>query len=384
MQQDPEFPAAVEARPAGDRARWRILIRPKVAGFVGAAVLTLALVVSLLVWLRPDGPEDVVRAYLTAILDREVDEALRIAKAERPSGGAGSLLTATAISDGWAIGTTTAQNVSDDRAEVMVSLIDTGGGPAVDSPGYPGTFQLENSDDGWRITNPFVAVSFGPSPLWYVELGGVRTPREQPTSPGDPGPTYQVFPGIYRNSAAHSDLVTVTPERIHVPPGSDRLRHNRTLVVTEQGNRAFQRASDAFLDECLAAQAKPDQTCVFDVARGRYDTRYGYILISDVRTSSWTLVRRPAVNLPGPWAYSADNQMVFDGQVTIPGELRLTATGLTLDGGRRVSFTMACLVTDQSLVAGFRADGSMSTTWLPAPERKTEPSIVKRISLDCY
>jgi hypothetical protein len=384
LQQDPEFPAAVEARPTDDRARWRIPIRRKVAGLVGAAVLTLALVVGLLAWLRPDGPEDVVEAYLTAILDREVDEALRIAKTERPSGESGSLLTAMAISDGWGIGTTTAQNVSDDRAEVMVSLIDTGGGPAVDPTAYLGTFQLENSDDGWRITNPFVTVSFGPSPLWYVELGGLRLPREQPTSPGDPGPTYQVFPGIYRSHAAHSDLVTVTPERMRLVPGSDRFPNSPELVVTEQGNRAFQQASDAFLDECLAAQAKPDPGCVLDVARGHYDTRYGYVLTSDVRTSSWALVRRPAVNLPGPRAYSTDGLMVFDGQVTIPGELRLTATGPTLDGGRRVSFTMACLVTDQSLVAGFRADGSMSTTWLAAPERKTEPSIVKRISLDCY
>jgi hypothetical protein len=58
---------------------------------------------------------------------------------------------------------------------------------------------------------------------------------------------------------------------------------------------------------------------------------------------------------------------VLSGQVTIPGELRLTAIGLALDGRRPASFTMACLVMDARLVPGIKADGSMSTVWLAQP-----------------
>ena len=75
---------------------------------------------------------------------------------------------------------------------------------------------------------------------------------------------------------------------------------------------------------------------------------------------------------------------VFSGQVTVLGELRLTATGRAVAGGRPVTFTMACLVTDEGLAAGIKADGSMAVLRPVPPGRESHPSSQGRVTIVCY
>ena len=85
--------------------------------------------------------------------------------------------------------------------------------------------------------------------------------------------------------------MTVAPAKLFALPGRGGYPPGPELVatVTPPGNRFFQQASDAFLDDCLAAQAKPDKDCVLDLLGGYYRTPRGYVMKTDITASSWQL-----------------------------------------------------------------------------------------------
>jgi hypothetical protein len=134
------------------------------------------------------------------------------------------------------------------------------------------------------------------------------------------------------------------------------------------------------MDACVAEQTKARKECEFTNSyHQEYETTKGYVDADEVESAVWRIVRHPAVNLPGGLAVGEGGRFILTGQVTVPGELRLAATGRTLDG-ERITFNQTCLVSDTQLAAWIKTDGTMATVWKPRPDDGKIP----QIPLKCY
>jgi hypothetical protein len=249
---------------------------------------------------------------------------------------------------------------------VSVTLTDSSGRPTPFGWKPHGEFHLVKDRRGWRIDNPFIAVTFPESPLRYIDVNGVRAVRTATS-------TYQLFPGIYRTYIGGSDQVTITPGVVYAVPqayNSHVVAVDPTMAVTDRGTQRFQQAAKEYLDRCLAQQGKPDNSCEIAVFGDFYETSDVVVAPQDITSSTWTVVRYPTVNLPGGWIRDKDGAPQLAGQVAIPGELHVAATGKEIDG-KQASFQMTCLVVKEGIAARIGQDGSLAVTTVHAYPQKT-------------
>lgn len=362
----------------------RVVNRRRMLWAAGSAVAVVAGIVVYAVWPRADGPADVVRNYLAAIRAKDVDRALSVAGATRPDGAAGVLLTPAAIGDDWRADVGGTDRFGDDAtAEVDVNLTAAPGVPDV----WPGgdrwalRLALTERDGRWRIDQPLAELHFMTVPVRYLEVNGVRVDRSGADKDG--GPSYLAFPGMYTLYRDPGDLATVAPSRIVAWPGSGPTRvPAATVTVTGRGTAAFQQTVNAMVDHCVAVAAQPGGDCRFSNGDGLYRLRDSVADIHDVKTAAWTLRRYPVVNLPGTLVAAPDETPLLAGQVAVPGEVELTASGPDLDS-RAVTFTQTCLITDLGLRAAFAFDGTLTTSWSRPVRAQDTPPGRQSIAVTC-
>ena len=254
------------------------------------------------------------------------------------------------------------------------------------------TFKLRHRDGRWRIDNPFAKVTFANIPLWYLEVNKLRVARTSyPVATGSPratDPTYLMFPGLYLPYSGSSQVATVHSLPLAAVPGPD-IHYVPTVNLAGSLNAAAQRESDAFVDACLADVVAAGTRCGLAMPIGYYRNEAGYVEPAGIESASWQIIRHPKINFVGATA-PLDNGLVgFASQITVPGELRLTATGTTLNG-KRITFVQACLTRRTSgqnwgTTVGVNADHTTQVRWVnPQPLDNRKPTTAQWLQVDCH
>lgn len=155
------------------------------------------------------------------------------------------------------------------------------------------------------------------------------------------------------------------------------------VVPTRQAAEDYQRASDTFFDDCLAAESRGDQSCRLLLKYDSYfKTDTDVYMPAEVKERTWTVVRRPEVKLAGRHPSVGSGLDGFGGEVAVPGEVKLTAVGT--DDGKRTRFTTTCLVIGTGLAAGLTEDGALATQWSPIYSQLDLHDDLWWIPLDCF
>lgn len=344
--------AAATTAPAA--IQWRSRRTAVIAGVTAVVVLAAA---GLLVWqaMRP-GPDDVARQFFAAVRQRDVDKALSLVRtSDRPSGEEARFLTRDAIADGWRVTEVELDarfDEGDRTADVKAWVLM---GEIVEE----GTFRLVDTDDGWRMDDPFVTYTPDRSPLWYITVNDATVASEtfDPWALQQP---YQLFPGVYRFGRATSDLVHTTADRVTMLPGLYRRGDSPEIAATAKALPAVQQVVDAHIDDCAKRTTTTNSGCPFGIDLFDEELSLGDTYVTAIADVRWKVLRYPTVALKphplGHFVITADKQ---------PGVVQLTATGLDWEG-RRIPFTTQCAVTEVPLVAGLTTDGAMSVV----PPRK--------------
>jgi hypothetical protein len=218
------------------------------------AVLALAGTAVTARWLhtqrQAEAPVEAVRAFLEAVHAADVDAALAMT-ADEPS-GATDLLVPEALSDDWTIGDLILHSWSSfgDTAQVAATII----GP--EDAELSASLSLEQTDDGWKVTDPYTTLSVSWVPLPYLEVNG----HNIPVDPEQGNHEFAVLPGVYR-------LYENPPELLaHEGAPVMALGHNWSEVEDDEaprsafdGFKAAEGTEDrlneqvkSYLDECIA------------------------------------------------------------------------------------------------------------------------------------
>lgn len=356
LRDDREIPAS------GHRGSGRSRSRSRYAAVLGV-VVCVAVVAGVALWFvsRPTGPEAVVRDYLNAVRERDPDRALRVAGVSRPAGEKGALLTAAAIDNRWTVGRVIAGPTriegGIEKAAVKYSLRYSGGGlgegiepgdeVVIDDGVTLATFRLTRKDGRWRIENPLVELRFANSPLWYIEVNGVKIRLTGWKPEGGGRRFFPVFPGRYTLYRDESHYVRIDPEEMYVIPDgasppvfvSPHMRAGMVLV------QMFQKAADDLVSGCVADSSRGVAGgCVLRPASGHHRTPEGVVAHSDLRDVRWEIVRMPTTDLTESRTTTLRNGLLaFSGRAQRPGELRLRARMPGPDG-KPVAFVRTCLI----------------------------------------
>ncbi|WP_329519244.1 hypothetical protein [Spirillospora sp. NBC_01491] len=324
------------------RRRWSSVAVVFLAG-------TLVLVAGGLVPGTDRSPDSVklVRSYLTAVKERKVGEALRIAK-KRPSGKEASFLKAAAMSGDWEILGLEETSAYEGAESVTVTAV-------LGSGKVRGRTEIEvvKENGGLRIKEPFAEVEFGSTALWYVEIGGVRVPDDRLDG------KYLLFPGAYRYYQGRPDLFTVAQESDLLLPGEIAAADTSEIELTSRGERAVSQAVNAYVDGCVGKNEVEVPDCTFGVGEN-IRRPGGYILgIEDI---TWKVKEYPVVAVGTTGLSITDRRR---------GTVELRATGAREDGPRK-RITVSCEIVTSRLEAGIRPDGTISVA--PQGSRRGQAS----------
>lgn len=193
---------------------------------------------------RP-APVDVVEAYFTAIVNRDVDGALALISRTSPIpvGERAAFLHPDAISDGWSLHSV--RQVSSDEWQARVEVTISGPDGHTEAE-----LRVDRSGDGpWRLDAPLIEVSLSPSPLAYVHI------NERVVSLGASNPLlparFYLFPGLYRFYPTLSHYSTLfegsgpTLDPRTVLPGDPDLQPADQVLTTSPAQMS---ATDALVD----------------------------------------------------------------------------------------------------------------------------------------
>lgn len=343
----------VESSRPGGAAR-RFPVGPVVAGLVVALV---AVWITVAVATDRD-PEETVEAYLDALQDRDVEGALELVTRLGygvPYGARAAFLTADAIRDDWwvvSVREIDREYSSKARVEAVIAGPD---GTA------KGEFVVQEDDDEWLLSDPFLEVQFPASPLSFIRVNDRIVPR---TAYTDETTSYALFPGTYRFYEAVPDVVKTkgTDEVIVFPPPDD-AGYQQTVVVpanltaagkvVDRVRAAVEDAIDACAEFATAAPAE----CPF-ATDGEIDTPDG-VRVDHLHSLEWTVKTQPVVELTDE---RADRYTTgFAVRATEPGTVTLTGKG-TDTADKPATFTVTCDIDVSGYLATVAADGTVDLT----------------------
>lgn len=293
---------------------------------LGSAVIVGIGVKEHLVAGGDSSPDDVVRDYLAAVLDRDVERALEFTspKYHGDLQVDDTFLNSDAIDTDWQIVELETFDVAGALPVVHATI------EAFDGTVATGRYQMIKRDQTWRIIDPFVLVSYPGTDLEIVAVDG----QQVTVDPGAEQVQYALFPGRHRLQQVTSELVE--------SPGSDHLVVNGLLEagkrdaespgLTAAGAELLQQQVDQYIDQCAAEARLAKVGCPFgaDTFHEPPGADYGY---SDIVNIQWTVKRYPVVT--GAW--SPEGFAVGEAE---PGVVELS--GVVEDGGGERDVTIQC------------------------------------------
>lgn len=314
---------------------------------VGVVVIIVVGIVVFMVNQRAK-PADVVRDYLTAVSERDVESALEFIDAEAE----GTFLTPASIADGWRVSEV---SVRDDGGDSYATVDAKITGPA---GSQAGVFDVRDDGDGWRITNPFVTLEFSESSFTYQEINGQKS--SYGTAANSSG--FRVFPGAYRFFESTRDRVTAGASAVVVMPDSDTSVSEQEISVrprlTAKGLVAVQNEVRRRVTQCATYTMLFAPNCPFGRVSSDSLTGSNGDRLDDIQDIRWTVINQPTV--AAGVAISKDgDEAAATVSVPKPGQARLTATGYSEEARGRLPVTVTCGIDPIGRVA-FAIDGSIS------------------------
>ena len=282
-------------------------------------------------------PDTVVRTYLTAIHNGDVERALSIAGGA-PGDESGRFATEVGEQDWRVAALDTRWSDSGSVAEVSVTIDNT------DTTGS-GVFRLVRGAHGWHITNPFVRVRFGASPLGFAQLGSSTVDVAPVAEQWD----HLLLPGRHDFYTSLPDTVDVTmAPRLLLPGNGTVTIRPDGVTLTEQGEDMARQAVESFVDECAERADRPVVSgCPFSAANG---LRAWVDDAASDEPVTWRVVDRPTVSFVSePDASIA----VVDDEV-----------GRVDVSGTRRSFRVECQIQARWLTLTALADGGFAVRHL--------------------
>jgi len=326
-------------------------------------VWCLAFVIPVWLWTTPpsdDGEQPasaaLVRSYLEAIGDGDVDRALDLAGSHPPDDGA-AFLTSAALDRDWVVNSVVSEPDDDVYTDTTVEVVITTGGGVSATGGFDLT--RDDLDDEWTFTDPpLVEVSFARSPLWYVEVNGVVAPfpADADATTSDL-PDFYLLPGAYRFYGDVPGLLDFPDTAVPLLPGADEVLNGggamtvdpSPLPLVPEATERVQVAVDALVDDCAAAGVKSLAGCPFG-ARLVLDPRDDDYYFPVYRDLEWKVTKYPVIAaVPGDHSV----ELTF----RAPGNAELSAIGVEDEG--EVAVTMSCPIAPELLDVGILAGGEL-------------------------
>lgn len=335
--------------------------RPRRWSILGEAVLAAA--VALAAWpilaLEHHEPEPValVRDFLDAVRDGDIDRAESFVSADSSVEADRSWLTAEAISSDWAIESVELKSAAETTVHVVIS---SGEARA------EGAFHLEETDDDLRIADPYMYLSVT-SPLFSsIEINGVR--GEVAAADGAPV-SVALYPGFYSLFGSVPELSGEDGVSLLAVPGSDAgygvsnsidLRAIMTEPLTGSDALEARLNEDlaARLDTCAESADVAPAGCPFSAAYlggTVYDGRTEYRAVSEL---DWAVETYPKVR------FNRDLRL----ELVEPGWITLTGNGTALGDDAESALDGRCGVAIEHLSPVIGEAGDLTLTMAAAPD----------------
>jgi hypothetical protein len=309
---------------------------------VAGGVFLAGVVTASVAWFWPEPtPVALVRDYYGAIRERKVEEALRVARVQRPGGERGRFLVPESMDGGLEIAEITLESEQSEYADVKVAFETQDGVP------LGRTVRVLKEEDGLQLAHPFAAVVFDKTALQYAEVGEVRIPFV--AGDGNKSVTYEFFPGYYRFYAGRSDIVHTRVAQSVVWGGTVA---EPQFTMTPTGQQAVAKAFNSFIDGCVRKGGVRPQGCPFgrDVSTS---FRWRGSAFPELRQTSWRVLKYPTVvAVPGAEALELNEQE--------PGIVELTGVGKITSAGPTRRFSVQCEINTRGVEAVVGMDQQIS------------------------
>ncbi len=334
----------------------------------GAAALALVVAASLIAIFTEKGPEGVVRDFLDATRQGDVDAALEAAGVtDPPTEEKATFLDPDALSDEWDIASLEGRMADEEEAEASVDVSLEG----PDDATTEATLTLTRENDTWRIDEPFVPLPTAVTPMWYYDVNGKRLPFTEDTLRQE----YLLLPGFYRFYEDTPDEVEMESINALLLPSEDTdlqgtmaelqssisglaamtsgvelASDDGTPTLTDEGEEAAQQAVNDHVDECAARTSFPLDGCPFNTEYSvSVPDQDAHVDVTDPR---WEVVEYPVVTAP-----SVDGQFHVTDRKR--GVIELNATGEDEEIEDEIDLQITCEIITVKLSVGFDAEGEM-------------------------
>jgi hypothetical protein len=316
-------------QPTEDR---RFSVGWSVAGLVVVALVAWGVVAAV----THRDPEDVVEDFLTAIAEKDVDGALELVSRYGygvPYGEDAAFLTPAAISGDWRVVSVRETKREYSSSAVVEAKIAGPGGTAT------GLFSVDEVDDDWMVSDPFVEVRFPSSPVSFIR---VNDQLVKSTDARYGSQSYKLLPGLYRFYGSVPGVVSSgrTKPVAALPPFGNSYREIVPPTLTA-GDRVVERAQqlvDRQIDDCAGfAVAAPPSPCPF-ATDGEIDTADGK-RVTELHSLTWTVEGHPTIELTDDRA--GDSAEGFAVRAVDPATVTLAGAGVDTED-QPASFTVTC------------------------------------------
>lgn len=325
------------------------------ASIFGSGLLVLLLLICTLpvtvsAWDRVkhglgNNPVSVTRDFFAHLERGEVDAATQLVHNGVPVGESAGFVAAEALLDDWGL---VSAELPFDYSSNSKRAVDV----VIGSPQGQTEMRLQavERDGLWKLSDPFVSVTFAASPLNYVQVNDMVLPRTES------GPVeYLLLPGQYQFYGEPpsgveidgGDLVSVTPTSASTSVDDEVDVVHPGLVTAQPDLVADAQAKlDDRLDECVQYEVANPKYCPFG-SDGLIDTADGQRL-EYPESVEWSVEERPDIALEDarvdaetPPDENTAGEHGFQVQVDSPGVVLFSGTGFD-DDDEPVEFEVEC------------------------------------------
>ena len=296
-------------------------VRPRKWSILAEAVLALAVALAgwpILVFggeaiTGGDEAVEAVTGYLEALRDGDLDAANDYSGGGGLDGADGTLLTAEALSSDWEIESVERRSAS---TSAVHAVIRAGERRA------EGVFHVEETDDGMRITDPYVTLTVRTRVIETLSLSGHELPIEMP----EDGSALQLsmYPGAYvlfEDAPGFAD----DPDAILMAmPSGSALALEPVLAGAMVGNAEVEERLNTdlagWIDLCAESTEAAPPGCPFGAASDYGAADDGVDEFEEVSKLTWAVDGHPRVRL-------TPSLLVLE--TVEPGWMSLSGSGLT-------------------------------------------------------
>lgn len=303
-------------------------------------------------------PVDVVEDYLTAVAEKDLEAAYALVSPYGygvPYGDKAVFLAPEAISDDWwVVSVEEIEREYSSSARVRAVIAGPGGTAS-------GEFEVDEYDDEWKLSDPFVRVRFPASPLAYIQVNDKIVPRKN-TIHAD-YETFVLFPGPYRFYDSVPEIVGVPetkpvaafPQPEDASSRDDKIVFPQSLTAERKTVEKARQAVKKHIDDCAEYATATPTGCPF-ATDGEIDTTDGK-RVTALHTLKWTVQTYPTVRLSDD---RADNTVPGFTVVTEkPGTVTLTGTGRDTEDNP-TTFTVTCDIDMTGTMATLSKNGDVT------------------------